>query len=164
MQGITLRSATPEDFESICSLNSAAVQHTSAMDLARLTALDGLSCYHQVACVDGRVAAFLLAMRNDAAYDSENFAWFARRYPRFVYVDRIVVAAPFRGLHLASLLYQDLFRYARMNGIPWLACEYNLVPANEPSRLFHAKFGFREQGTQWVANGSRQVSLQMAPT
>jgi uncharacterized protein len=164
MQGITLRSATPEDFESICSLNSAAVQHTSAMDLARLTALDGLSCYHQVACVDGRVAAFLLAMRNDAAYDSENFAWFARRYPRFVYVDRIVVAAPFRGLHLASLLYQDLFRYARMNGIPWLACEYNLVPANEPSRLFHAKFGFREQGTQWVANGSKQVSLQMAPT
>jgi hypothetical protein len=43
-----------------------------------------------------------------------------------------------------------------------VTCEYNLVPANEPSRRFHDKFGFREMGTQWLANGAKQVSLQAA--
>ncbi len=43
-----------------------------------------------------------------------------------------------------------------------MTCEYNVIPPNEPSRTFHEKFGFREIGTQWVANGSKQVSLQAA--
>jgi hypothetical protein len=30
--------------------------------------------------------------------------------------------------------------------------------------LFHEKFGFKEQGTQWVANGTKRVSLQVAET
>jgi hypothetical protein len=54
-------------------------------------------------------------------------------------------------------------RHARDNAIPLVTCEYNIVPPNEPSRLFHDKFGFREQGTQWVASGSKRVSLQAAP-
>jgi hypothetical protein len=44
-----------------------------------------------------------------------------------------------------------------------VTCEYNLFPPNEPSRLFHDRFGFREQGTQWVASGTKRVSLQAAP-
>ena len=160
MQGIALRAAAPGDFADVCALNQAAVQHTSPMDVAQLTALDQLSCYHTVACVDGRIGAFVLVMRAGARYENENFAWFTRRYADFLYVDRVVVAAPFRGLHLASLLYDDLFRYARQEGIPQLTCEYNIVPPNEPSRLFHSRFGFREQGTQWVAKGTKQVSLQ----
>jgi uncharacterized protein len=55
-----------------------------------------------------------------------------------------------------------MFSHARANGIPLVTCEYNLVPANQPSRLFHDKFGFKERGTQWLANGARQVSLQVA--
>ncbi len=132
------------------------------MNLARLLVLDSLSCYHKVGCVDGQIAAFLLAMSNSAAYENDNFAWFARKIPSFVYVDRIVVSAVFRGLRLGSLLYEYLFRYARHIDIPLITCEYNILPPNEPSRLFHEKFGFKEQGTQWVANGSKQVSLQAA--
>ena len=101
-------------------------------------------------------------MRNGAAYENDNFAWFARKYTSFLYIDRIVVSAESRGLRLGSLLYEDLFRYARSNGIPLVTCEYNIVPPNEPSRLFHDKFGFTEQGAQWVANGSKYVSLQTA--
>jgi len=134
------------------------------MDVARLQALNRLSCYHKVACVNGQIAAFLLAMRSGTPYDNENFAWFTRHYPNFLYVDRIVVSADFRGLRLASLLYEDLFHYARQNDIPLVTCEYNIAPPNEPSRLFHAKFGFQERGTQWVANNSKRVSLQVAPT
>src|ERR1017187_1888966 len=45
----------------------------------------------------GNLDAFLLAFDQDAQYDSPNFLWFCARYPRFVYVDRIVVASSARG-------------------------------------------------------------------
>jgi predicted GNAT superfamily acetyltransferase len=149
MKSVVIRDAAPSDYEIICRLNLAEVQHTSPMDAARLATLGNLSCYHKVA---------------GAPYENDNFAWFARKYTRFIYVDRVVVSSAFRGLRLGSLLYEDLFRYAGDNAIPVVTCEYNIVPPNEPSRLFHDKLGFREQGTQWVANGTKQVSLQAAET
>jgi uncharacterized protein len=159
-----IRAAAASDFETICAMNLAEVQHTSAMDAARLSALDAISCYHRVACVEGIVSAFLLAMCNGSPYENENFEWFAKKYQRFIYVDRIVVASNARGMRLGSLLYEDLFRHARSNTIPLITCEYNLVPPNEPSRIFHDKFGFKEQGTQWLASGTKRVSLQVAQT
>jgi predicted GNAT superfamily acetyltransferase len=162
MRQVDIRDAQRSDFEAICRLNLAEVQHTSPMDEARLKILAGLSCYHKVACVDGSTAAFLLAMCNDSLYENDNFAWFAQRYPRFIYVDRIVVSPAFKGLRVGSLLYEDLFRYAKDSGIPTVTCEYNIKPPNGPSRLFHDKFGFKEQGTQWVAEGAKLVSLQAA--
>jgi predicted GNAT superfamily acetyltransferase len=164
MNSVEIRDAVEGDYENISALNLADVQHTSPMDAARLATLGNLSCYFKVACVEGSVSAFILAMCNGVSYENDNFLWFARKYPRFIYVDRIVVSVAFRGLRLGSMLYEDLFRYARDNAIPLVTCEYNLVPSNEPSRLFHDKFGFREQGTQWVADGSKQVSLQVAET
>ena len=164
MPKVDVRNAEPGDFEIICELNLAEVQHTSAMDRARLVELHDLSCYHKVASVDGHVCAFLLAMCDGAAYQNDNFAWFAKRYASFIYVDRIVVSSSERGLRLGSRLYEDLFSYARSKAVPLVTCEYNIVPPNEPSRLFHDKFGFTEQGTQWVAQGSKQVSLQTAAT
>lgn len=164
MPAVVIRDAAPGDYPSICALNLAEVQHTSPMDLSRLAALSGLSCYHKVGCVDSDTAAFLLAMCDSAPYENENFAWFARRFTRFIYVDRIVVSAAFRGLRLGTALYEDLFRYARHSGIPLVTCEYNIVPPNESSRRFHHKFGFQELGTQWVANGTKHVSLQAAQT
>jgi predicted GNAT superfamily acetyltransferase len=164
MSMVTIRDAAQGDFGNIVALNLAEEIHTSAMDPARLATLDSLSCYHRVACVDDQVAGFLLAMRSGAPYENDNFAWFSARYPDFVYVDRVVISAAQRGLRLGSLLYEDLFRWARQGGVPLVTCEYNIVPANEPSRRFHDKFGFREQGTQWVADHTKRVSLQVAET
>jgi len=162
MQNSTIRDANPGDFPAICALNLAEVDHTSPMDLARLNTLARLSCYHKVACFEERVLAFLLAMRRGAAYENDNFNWFTHKYADFIYVDRIVVSAAARNLRLGSLLYADLFHYARANAIPLVTCEYNLSPPNEPSRLFHDKFGFKQQGTHWVANHTKLVSLQAA--
>src|ERR1700685_1713459 len=164
MPSVVIRAAAAGDFESICALNLAEVQHTSAMDVARLAELDAISCYHTVASLGGIVSAFLLAMCNGSAYKNENFEWFSKKYPRFMYVDRIVVSSASRGQRLGSLLYEDMFRHARSKAIPLVTCEYSIVPPNEPSRLFHDKFGFKEQGTQWVANGSKRVSLKAAQT
>jgi predicted GNAT superfamily acetyltransferase len=158
----SLRQANESDFDAILRLNDAEVQHTSPMDLERLRHLDDISCFHKVASVDGTVAAFLLAMRHDAPYVNDNFSWFTARYSAFVYVDRIVVSAGFGRNKLGSLLYTDLFAFARINGVPLVTCEYNVIPANEPSRRFHDKFGFKEIGTQWVSNRTKLVSLQAA--
>jgi uncharacterized protein len=161
---IAIRDAAQADHDVILALNLGDVAQTSPMDSARLVSLDALSCYHRVACIDARVLGFLLAVRSDAPYENDNFAWFTRNYPSFVYVDRIVISKASRGLRLGSLLYEDLFSWARQDGIPLVTCEYNIVPANEPSRRFHEKLGFKEQATQWVATRTKQVSLQTAET
>ena len=134
------------------------------MDMNRLVELDAISCYHKVACLGGVVSAFLLAMCNGSSYKNDNFEWFSNKYALFIYVDRVVVSSASRGLRLGSLLYEDLFSHARSSAIPIVTCEYNIVPPNEPSRLFHDKFGFKERGTQWLANGTKRVSLQVAET
>ncbi len=162
MKNVSLRNAAESDYESICALNLTEVAHTSPMDAGRLSALADLSCYFKVACADGSLAAFILAIPSGASYENENFSWFSQRYPRFVYIDRVVVSSSFRGMGLGSLFYEDLFRHARHHALPMLTCEYNIFPPNKPSRLLHDKFGFTERGTQWVANGTKQVSLQAA--
>lgn len=157
-----LRDAAAADFDAIVALNAADVAHTSVMDTARLRTLHALATYHRVATVDGAVAAFLLAMADDSAYANDNFGWFAARGPSFVYVDRIVVGADHRGLGLGSRLYVDLFAFARERGAARIACEYNVIPPNEPSRRFHDRFAFHEVGRQWLAGGAKQVSMQVA--
>jgi predicted GNAT superfamily acetyltransferase len=162
MKEIILRDAVPADFECILALNDVEVLQTSAMDFEKLSQLAALSAYHKVALVDDKIAAFLLAMRENSVYQSENYRWFSARFPQFIYVDRIVVSAEFLGLKIGSLLYSDLFDFARAHAIAMVTCEYNIQPPNLASKKFHDKFGFKEVDTQWVANGSKQVSLQVA--
>ena len=162
MMEFKIRDAVDADFPSVVALNSSAVHHTSPMEIDRLRHLDSLSTYHKVGIADGQVAAFLIAMKDSCGYINPNYEWFAARYPRFLYVDRIVVSSSHRGLHLGSRLYDDLFSEARAARIPIVACEYNVVPPNEPSRMFHDGFGFHEVGTHWVAGNSKRVSLQAA--
>lgn len=157
-----LRDATVLDFPAIVALNAAQVQHTSVMDEARLAHLHAMAAYHRVAIVKGEVAAFLLAFREDAPYRNDNHGWFKARYPRFFYVDRIVVGPAGAGLGLGSVLYRDLFARSNADGLPLICCEYNVEPPNEPSRRFHDKFGFHEVGSQWLDGGKKKVSLQIA--
>jgi predicted GNAT superfamily acetyltransferase len=163
MMDPVLRDATAADFPRILALNLAEVQQTSAMDRARLDYLHARSAFHRVACVDGEVAAFLLAFRDGAEYPNPNFDWFAARYPCFLYVDRIVVDAAVNGRGLGSAMYRDLFAHARKIGAAVVTCEFNIVPANEASVRFHARWGFQEVGRQWLDDGKKQVSLQVAP-
>lgn len=164
MPGIRIRDVLPDDYARIIEPNAAAVLLTSVMDIARLSELDAVSSYHKVITVKGDVAGFLLTMRESEPYRNDNFAFFAARYETFVYIDRIVISSEFAGLKLGSMLYRDLFDYARQNAIPVVVCEYNIDPPNEPSRHFHDKFGFKEIGRQWLDGGKKQVSLQVADT
>jgi uncharacterized protein len=162
MSKVILRNASAADFDRIVALNAAEAEKTSPMDRARLAELHALACYHRVAERDGRVAAFLLAMRDDAGYRNDNFEWHRARTPSFVYVDRIVVAAASAGRGIGRMLYRDLFDFARAQAIPVVACEFNLEPPNPASAAFHARFGFVEVGKRVFDAGSRAVSMQLA--
>ena len=156
-----IRAATPADFPAILALNDAAVCFTSAMDLPRLQHLHAQAAYHRVAEIEGAVAAFLLAFREGADYDSPNYRWFCARYEQFLYIDRIVVADAVRGHGLGIGLYEDILAFAERSRAQCLTCEFDIEPPNPVSQKFHARFGFREVGTQWLGGGKKQVSLQL---
>lgn len=141
-------------------LNAESVHFLSPLDAPRLRHLHAQAAYHRVLEIDGRVGAFLLALREGADYDSPNYRWLAQRYGEFLYIDRVVVATLQRGQGLGALLYEDLFAFARASGVAQVTCEFDLDPPNPGSARFHARFGFREVGTQWLAAGKKQVSLQ----
>ncbi|NQT60525.1 MAG: GNAT family N-acetyltransferase [Bacteroidetes bacterium] len=162
MTETVIRNAHIDDYKRIIALNASEVQYTSPMDMNRLHILHQLASYHRVVEFDGRVAAFLLAMRENCLYQNENYDWFSSQFPKFLYIDRIVVAAEYSGLKIGTALYQDVFNYAQSKSIPIITCEYNIIPPNKPSHIFHNKFGFKEVGTQWLAHGTKKVSLQAA--
>jgi predicted GNAT superfamily acetyltransferase len=158
-----IRDAKTADFRAILELNLEMEQYLSPLNEELLSKLHGVAVYHRVfETKQGEVAGFLLALRAGSDYASVNYLWFAERYPGFLYVDRVVVAASQQGKRLGQLLYEDLFAFARDKGIAAITCEFDIEPPNEASRRFHSRFGFREVGTQWVAGGKKQVSLQLA--
>ena len=142
------------------ALNAESVRVLSPLDRPRLEALAKEAAVHEVVEVEGRLAAFLLALREGARYDSVNYRWFAQRYPRFLYVDRVVVSAPFRRRGLGRLLYEAAFEQARAHGAPCITCEYDVEPENPASALFHARLGFAEVGRQRLPGNAKCVSLQ----
>ncbi|UOF14749.1 GNAT family N-acetyltransferase [Lysobacter capsici] len=160
---LRIRPVTAADYPAILALNLESEALMSPLDAERLAKLDRESVYHRVACDGDSVVAFLLAFAQGADYDSPNYLWFSQRYPAFLYVDRIAVAGSHQGRRLGGLLYDDLFAFARERGFEQVTCEFYIVPFNEVSSRFHARYGFNEVGTQWVADGAKQVSLQVAP-
>ena len=158
-----IRDAAAADHARIVQLNADAVRFTSAMDGARLAALAAEAAYLRVAERGGKPFAFLLAFREQAAYDSPNYRWFAARYPRFLYIDRIVVDEAERGSGWGRRLYEDLFRFAGDAGVEVVACEFDVDPPNPVSEHFHRRFGFTEAGRQRYGAANKLISLQTAP-
>jgi predicted GNAT superfamily acetyltransferase len=155
-----IRNASEHDFDAILRLNRESEAFLSPLSRSRLTALHGQAWHHRVACRDGVVDAFLLALRPGCDYDSPNYRWFAQRYTDFVYIDRVVVRSSARSAGLATLLYEELFRRAAESGISRVTCEFDCEPPNDASRKFHTRLGFVEVGTQRVGPTQKAVSLQ----
>ncbi len=160
MTEVEIRDAGRADFPGVVALNAEQVQHTSPMDVLRLSQLDTASCYHRTVRVDNQFAGFLLAMDQSASYDSANFRWFVSRYSRFVYIDRVVIKPAYAGHGLGRRLYEDLLAYAAQRMAPCLLCEYNLDPPNPASAAFHQRLGFVEVGQQRLADSGKRVSMQ----
>lgn len=154
----TLRDVQPHELDSILALNNAAGETILPLDREGLQRLYDQACYFRLAEVDGRIAGFLIALREDADYDSPNFLWFQQKLDSFVYIDRIVIDRPHRGLGLGRVFYADVTSHAEVR-VPHLTCEVFLEPRDDVSLLFHGTFGFQEVGQQVMATTGRRVAL-----
>ncbi|MGF1623871.1 MAG: GNAT family N-acetyltransferase [Alphaproteobacteria bacterium] len=149
-----------EAIAGILALNNAHAGELSWLEADRLRHLLGQAFHAR--CI-GEAAAFLLALDQDADYDSPNFLWQRARYPRFVYVDRIVVAPSARGRGYGRLLYRELFAAAARAGHVVVACEVNADPPNPASDAFHAAMGFTATGSATLYDGARTVRYFARP-
>jgi predicted GNAT superfamily acetyltransferase len=160
LNGFELRDAQAADFPRVLALNEESVRFLSALTPERLALLHGEAAYHRVLVQGGQVQGFLLAFREGASYDSPNYRWFADRYPRFLYIDRIVIGGPAQGRGAGKRFYEDLFAFARAGGTGLVTCEIDTDPPNPVSRRFHEQQGFREVGSQRYGVHQKRVSLQ----
>jgi predicted GNAT superfamily acetyltransferase len=161
MKKFKIRNARRDDLEHLLELNQSNLPHVGSITQREMEHLHSQAICFLVAEFNGQTAGFLIAFDPEADYASLNFLWFKKRYPNFVYIDRIAIAAEARRKGIANSLYQDLEHFAGERQIPLMACEYNLRPKNDVSRQFHQRYGFNEVGTQETENGKKTVSLQI---
>jgi uncharacterized protein len=151
---LPIAAVSPEDEAAVLALNNAHAAELSWLEPERLSFLLGEAFYARRI---GTLEAFIMTFNQDAGYDSPNFLWFRERYPRFVYVDRVVVASTARGRGHARRLYEDLFDHAHRAGHTLIACEVNSDPPNPASDAFHAALGFAEVGHAAIHGGAKSV-------
>lgn len=144
--------------EKLLALNNAHARSLSWLEPKRLCHLVTAAFF---AGRVGEADGLLIAFDQDADYDGENFLWFRGRISRFVYVDRVVVAAEARGRGIAKCLYLSLFNQAVQAGYDKIVCEINLDPPNPESDAFHAALGFTAVGSG-VIDGGRKTVRYMA--
>jgi uncharacterized protein len=159
---ITIDRVTPADYASVLALNDGAVPAVNSIPLDKLVQLHRQSIYFGIVRDAQGIGGFLLALDQRAEYDSLNFRYFVRHYPRFAYIDRVVVRPDLHRTGTGKRLYCDLLA-AVAETAPLLACEVNLEPPNPGSLLFHQRLGFEPVGEQLTEGGSKKVCLMIRP-
>jgi uncharacterized protein len=147
---VKLREPGRGDWPQMLELNRASVQELSPLDEQRLAWILALAHWSRVVESNGELVAFAIAIAPGTSYDSENYRWFEHRYERFLYLDRIVVAANHRRRGLAGRLYDELER--AVGELERVACEVNLQPPNPASLAFHSTRGYVELGRLGLAS------------
>jgi len=150
-----LRQVTPTDHTALLALNEASVLELSPLDARRLRYILELAHSSLLVERDGEALAFAIAIAPGAGYDSVNYARLSELFERFLYLDRIAVAAHARREGLGAMLYDAMEDAAR--GFGRMVCDVNVIPPNEPSLAFHAARGYRP--LERLAHGQKTVVL-----
>ena len=155
---MAIRDARPSDFEQLVALNNLEAGWVGIEESAHFQYCLDKGALFKVSDEEGRINAFLTVMDENSGYtESPYFNWFMENEKAsFLYVDRIVVAPDFRGMGLATQLYEDMIEAA---GRKPILCEVSIDPMNDISMRFHKKFGFKEVGVIDSASGEK-CSLQ----
>lgn len=153
------RPGTPADVQRVLVLNNSAVPAVTPLEPAELDRLlEWASHFLVVDDSDGELAGFLLLLGPGAPYESPNYRWFSRRFDRFAYVDRVVVAPHVQRRGVGALLY-DAAVAAGRESAPVLLAEVNIEPRNDESLSFHEALGFEPIGEQDTDGGAKRVVM-----
>lgn len=157
----TPRAILAHEHGALLALNNQHATELSWQSAQDFDALLARAWHARTAGAIGTGDALLIAFDQDAGYANPNFAWFAARHRRFVYIDRVVVAAHARGHGHADALYADLIARARAAGHVRLVCEVNDDPPNPASQAFHRSRGFAPVGNVRLDNGKQVDYLEL---
>jgi hypothetical protein len=138
---------TTADQPALLALNNAAAPNVNVLEPEQFDWLATRSDYARVAERGGQVVGFVMALGSGTKYWSPNYAWFSARYDRFIYLDRVVVAASAQRTGVGRALYADLAQFASGRW-PRITLEVNVRPPNPGSITFHAALGFRQVGVR----------------
>jgi hypothetical protein len=155
----TLRKYEAEHAAAVLRLNAESVAVLSPMDRNRLRLLAGMCSLHLVAVGPAGVIGFMLGFTDGAAYDSVNYRWFASRFKRFLYIDRMVVGPSSRECGVGRAFHAASEEHAVATGLVWIVGEIDLDPPNPVSLSFHERLGFVEVGRQALSSG-KVVSMR----
>jgi len=155
---VTLRPATVADHAAVLALNNSQVPHVNALTPDEFAQIVALSGHFTVAEDPQGLLGFVLCIPSGTSYWSGNYKWFAERYARFLYLDRVVVSPRLRRGGVGRLLYGDMHRVQA--GIwPCVALEVNVRPPNPTSIAFHEALGYHPVGMREYADGINAVQM-----
>lgn len=142
---ILIRDVQEHELDAILAMNNAAGSGILPMNQTQIQYFWRSADYFRVAESDNCLVGFLIALSQDAEYESSNFNWFKQRYEKFVYVDRIVIAKGQRSAGIGRLFYADVLSYSEVRA-PAVVAEVFMEKSTHPALLFHGSFGFYEVG------------------
>ena len=154
-----IRPVTPLDYNALLKLNYDSIPHVNFINSSIFEDLHRQSTLFVVYEHEEEVVAFLIVLDETASYDSLNFAYFQKKFSKFLYIDRIVVAERLRSKGIGQSLYRFLFTLDY--GPRPITCEVNLDPPNPKSISFHEAQGFVSIDEQLTEEGRKKVSLMM---
>jgi hypothetical protein len=134
--------------QSIYNLNQANTPEVGSLEsMTHLKKLIELSAYNLLVLDDDEIVGFIICIREDSAYRSENYQFFTQRLKKFLYVDRVAIDERHRRAGLGQAIYEDIFVQASADNLP-IALEVNTQPVNQISLNFHEKMGFDKVGSR----------------
>ena len=134
--------------QSIYDLNQVNTPEVGSLEsMQHLKQLIDFSAYNLLVLKEDEIVGFIICMREDTAYKSENYKFFTKRLKKFLYVDRVAIDQQHRRTGLGQAIYEDIFAQAISDSLP-IALEVNTQPVNQPSLNFHEKMGFDRIGAK----------------
>jgi predicted GNAT superfamily acetyltransferase len=150
---VKLRPLTTADYAAVLALNATAEGLVEPLGADRLDWLRLIAAHAAVVDLDGRPAGFVLTFTPGSAYDSLEFEWFAQTYAdRFLFIERIVIAAENRRQGIASQVYRAIERAAKP--FDRAVARVRSDPPDEAGLGFHTARGYVEVGKQRLPTGT----------
>ena len=147
-----LKTANKDTIEEIYILNQDLTPMVGSLNSSNeLKDLIDMSSHSFYIEKKGELVAFIVCLRENSIYKSQNYIHFDKKYERFLYIDRVGVKKKHDNKGIGTYLYEHIFNINDENGLR-ICAEVNIEPKNEISLRFHQKMGFKETSERTINN------------